>query len=85
MRRRKGESDYVCGKSVGKNNCYTYDSSYDSFVLYRDHFFKNLWFGSYGIHNFNQKMQTLGCYLLPTKMGDLLSKLTANFTETNDL
>ena len=36
-------------------------------------------------HNVNQKMQTLGCYLLPTKMGDLLSKLTANVTETNDL
>ena len=36
-------------------------------------------------HNLSQKMQTLGCYLLPTKMGDLLSKLTANFTETNDL
>lgn len=33
-------------------------------------------------HNFNQKMQTLGCYLFPTKMGDLLSKLTANCTET---
>ena len=51
MRRRNGESDYVCGKSVGKNNCYTYDSSYDSFVLYRDHFFMNLWFGSYGIQS----------------------------------
>ena len=36
-------------------------------------------------HSLNQKMQTFGCYLFPTKMGDLLSKLTANFTETNDL
>ncbi len=32
-------------------------------------------------HSFNQKIQTLGCYLFPTKMGDLLSKLTANYTE----
>ena len=36
-------------------------------------------------HSLNQKMQTFGCYLFPTKMGDLLSKLTANLTETNDL
>lgn len=36
-------------------------------------------------HNFGQKVQTMGCYWLPTKMGDLLSKLTANFTETNNL
>ena len=36
-------------------------------------------------HNLNQKMQTLGCYLLPTKMGDMLSKLTANCNITNDL
>ena len=36
-------------------------------------------------HSFNQKIQTMGCYLLPIKMGNLLSKLTANFTETNDL
>lgn len=27
------------------------------------------------MHNFNQKLQTLGCYLFPIKMGDLLSKL----------
>lgn len=31
-------------------------------------------------HNLNQKLQTLGCYLFPTKMGDMLSKLTANYT-----
>ena len=36
-------------------------------------------------HSFNQKMQTLGCYLFPTKMGDLLSKLTANCAKTNVL
>lgn len=36
-------------------------------------------------HSLNQKIQTLGCYLFPTKMGDLLSKLTANYTETNEL
>lgn len=36
-------------------------------------------------HNLNQKIQTLGCYLLPTKMGDMLSKLTANCNITNDL
>lgn len=36
-------------------------------------------------HNFSQKVQTMGCYLLPTKIGDLLSKLTTNFTETNNL
>lgn len=36
-------------------------------------------------HSFNQKMQTMGCYLFSIKMGDLLSKLTANFTETNDM
>ena len=32
-------------------------------------------------HSLNQKMQTFGCYLFPTKMGDLLSKLTANYTK----
>lgn len=36
-------------------------------------------------HSLNQKIQTLGCYLFPTKMGNLLSKLTANYTETNEL
>ena len=36
-------------------------------------------------HSLNQKIQTLGCYLFPTKMGDLLSKLTANYNKTNDL
>lgn len=35
-------------------------------------------------HSFNQKIQTLGCYLFPTQMGDLLSKLTANCTETKN-
>ena len=35
-------------------------------------------------HSLNQKIQTFGCYLFSTKMGDLLSKLTANYTETND-
>ncbi len=35
-------------------------------------------------HSLNQKMQTLGCYLFPTKMGDLLSKLTANCTEKSN-
>ena len=33
-------------------------------------------------HSLNQKMQIMSCYLFPTKMGDLLSKLTANCTET---
>lgn len=43
-------------------------------------------------HSLNQKIQILGCYLFPTKlggllstkMGDLLSKSTANCTETKD-
>ncbi len=35
-------------------------------------------------HSLSQKIQTLGCYLFPTKMGDLLSKLTANSTETSE-
>lgn len=35
-------------------------------------------------HSFNQKIQTLLSYLFPTKMGDLLSKLTANYTETKN-
>lgn len=35
-------------------------------------------------HNLNQKIQTFGCYLFPIKMGDLLSKLTANCTETKN-
>lgn len=34
-------------------------------------------------HSLNQKIQTLGCYLFPTQMGDLLSKLTANYTKTD--
>lgn len=29
-------------------------------------------------HSLNQKLQTMGCYLFPIKMGNLLSKLTAN-------
>lgn len=29
-------------------------------------------------HSFNQKIQTMGCYLFPIKMGTLLSKMTAN-------
>ncbi len=29
-------------------------------------------------HSFNQKFQTMGCYLFPIKMGNLLSKMTAN-------
>ena len=33
-------------------------------------------------HSFNQKMQTMGCYLFPIKMGGLLSKLTANCAKT---
>lgn len=32
-------------------------------------------------HSFNHKIQTLGCYLFPLKIGDLLSKLTANYTK----
>lgn len=35
-------------------------------------------------HSFNQKIQTMGCYLFPIKMGDLLSKLTANCTKTEN-
>lgn len=35
-------------------------------------------------HSLSQKIQTLGCYLFPTKMGDLLSKLTANCTKEKD-
>ena len=29
-------------------------------------------------HSFNQKIQTMGCYVFPIKMGTLLSKMTAN-------
>ena len=29
-------------------------------------------------HSFNQKFQTMGCYMFPIKMGNLLSKMTAN-------
>lgn len=29
-------------------------------------------------HNFSQKFQTMGCYLFPIKMGNLLSMMTAN-------
>ena len=36
-------------------------------------------------HSLNQKIQTLVCYLFPTKMGELLSKLTENCTKTNEL
>lgn len=35
-------------------------------------------------HSFNQKIQTLGCYLFPIQLGNLLSKLTANCTETKN-
>lgn len=31
-------------------------------------------------HSFSQKIQVLGCYLMPIKMGNLLSKMTANYT-----
>lgn len=34
-------------------------------------------------HSFNQKFQTMGCYLFPIKMGNLLSKMTANSDEAN--
>lgn len=33
-------------------------------------------------HSFGQKVQTLGCYLFPIKMGNLLSKLTDNYDNT---
>lgn len=33
-------------------------------------------------HSFGQKIQTLGCYLFPIKMGSLLSKMTANYDNT---
>lgn len=29
-------------------------------------------------HSINQKIQTMGCYMFPIKMGNLLSKMTAN-------
>lgn len=32
-------------------------------------------------HNFGQKLQTIGCYLFPIKMGSLLSKMTANYVK----
>lgn len=34
-------------------------------------------------HSLNQKFQTMGCYMFPIKMGNLLSKLTANYEENN--
>lgn len=33
-------------------------------------------------HSFGQKVQTLGCYLFPLKMGKLMSKLTDNYNNT---
>lgn len=33
-------------------------------------------------HSLNQKLQTLGCYLFPVQMGNLLSKMTANSSES---
>ena len=35
-------------------------------------------------HSLNQKFQTMGCYMFPIKMGNLLSKLTANSCELNN-
>lgn len=35
-------------------------------------------------HSFLQKIQTLGCYLFPTQMGSLMSKMTANYVPEND-
>ena len=32
-------------------------------------------------HSLNQKIQTMGCYLFPVKMGSLLSKMTASASE----
>lgn len=32
-------------------------------------------------HNFFQKLQTMGCYLFPVKMGRLMSKMTAAYTQ----
>jgi len=32
-------------------------------------------------HSFGQKVQTLGCYLFPIKMGKFLSKMTENYTK----
>lgn len=36
-------------------------------------------------HSLSQKIQTLGCYLFPIKMGSLLSKLTANYAKEENL
>jgi hypothetical protein len=30
-------------------------------------------------HSLAQKIQTIGCYLFPVKMGSLMSKMTANY------
>lgn len=35
-------------------------------------------------HSIWQKIQTMGCYLFPIKMGSLLSKMTANYTLGNN-
>lgn len=35
-------------------------------------------------HSFGQKIQTLGCYLFPLKMGKLMSKLTDSFNNMNE-
>ena len=35
-------------------------------------------------HNLSQKLQTLGCYLMPVKMGALLSKMTAEYAKEAD-
>lgn len=34
-------------------------------------------------HSFGQKIQTLACYLMPIKMGRLLSKMTSNYINTD--
>lgn len=32
-------------------------------------------------HSFGQKIQTMGCYLFPIKMGKMMSKMTANYSK----
>lgn len=34
-------------------------------------------------HSFGQKIQTMGCYLFPIKMGKMMSKMTANYSKKN--
>lgn len=54
----------------------------NSFFEVCNHFFDSYHINSKRFiicHSLGQKIQTMGCYLLPIKMGNLLSKMTENY------